>query len=754
MDAPEPERAPIAPFVDIAALIGLAGIAAGSVILGPTELGFDRGKAVTALFSWIPVTLGPGLLVLAVSVLEGAAGVVIGRAVRRQAFERLDEAILQAYVFAVAKDIVLLGLLGGFGLFSRPLLAAIDVAIVVAGAVLFRPILKTSTHSRPRLTPFGVLLLAAWAAPVLLQLASPVVPFIDILPNHVAPAEHLRTFGTLSHLTDTQSPIYGPSRILLGYTALLGAITTITGLPAGQALAGFILPSTILVAVAVRRLAVATSGAAVAPWALLTFAMTTSLARLGDARATVIVLPLVAWVLSVVAEQLTAANGIDKAAKPRASEPRAAEAGASEPGATEPRAEGPAWLRRPVVVGVALGGALLVHPVIGFLAAASVAIIVLVRPSVASLAIPALVTGAIMSLPQATTMLGLALSPMVLVAALAAAVGVGMVLAGEVGASLRTAAVMLGRGAAVAAGLGAVIFAGPLIGAAVAGAAPLISVMELAIVAAAAAIILRARGAASPVLWAALGAGFAVATVTQLVPEKGSGLLGDALRFELPKTLQYWVPVMVAVLAAAGLEALARWDRLMVVVRGVALVAFVGAAALPIRARPIDAFHLGEHRLSETFSIAMRWVQRGFWSGYSDSRRVVDAPRQGLLDAVRAEITAGRIGPDTPLLHVAGSFQQWVATPLGVFDGVTETDVTPDAEVSIHTVGGRLRPVADLPTLLVEGPVGARTYAYVLFEPKPAKLPPGVRDLIVAAGYESIFNNQQGELFRLRAGLR
>ena len=112
-------------------------------------------------------------------------------------------------------------------------------------------------RGRARSPPFGALVVAAWAAPVLLQLASPVVPFIDVLPNHVAPAEHLRTFGTLTHLTDTQSPIYGPSRILLGYTALLGTITTVSGLPAGEALAGFILPSTLLVAVAVHRLATA-----------------------------------------------------------------------------------------------------------------------------------------------------------------------------------------------------------------------------------------------------------------------------------------------------------------------------------------------------------------------------------------------------------------------------------------------------------------------------------------------------------------
>ena len=174
------------------------------------------------------------------------------------------------------------------------------------------------------------------------------------------------------------------------------------------------------------------------------------------------------------------------------------------------------------------------------------------------------------------------------------------------------------------------------------------------------------------------------------------------------------------------------------------MIAFVGTVALPIRTIPIDAFHLGEHRLSETLSIAMRWAQSGFWVGFPDSRYIVDAPRKEILAAVRAEIAAGRIGPDTPILHIAGSFQQWVATPLGVFDGVTETDVTPDAVTSIHTVGGRLHPLDDLAVLLA-----SRTYPYLLFEPDPEKLPSGIRDAIVAAGYMPTFTNNQGELFVL-----
>jgi hypothetical protein len=725
VDASPNERDPRSLIVDIAAFVGLAGIAVGAVLLGPTELGFDGTAARSALLSWIPTTLPIAIVVLAASIADLGAGIVLARAVRGRPFDRLDEALLQGFVASVVKDAAVLGLLAGFGLFNQPVLIGVHAAILAAGALRLRPVL--APHAIPprpgALSPLGALIAVAWAAPITLQLASPVVPFIDILPNHVAPAEHLRAFGTLTHLTDTQSPIYGPSRIFLGYTALLGTITTGTGLPAGAALAGFILPSTLLVAVAIRRLATALGGRGVAPWALLAFAMTTSLARLGDARATVIVLPLVAWSLAVLAERLatTRENGRSPSSRRLGMPP----------------ADG-------VLVGLGLGAAILVHPVIGFLACLTVAIVVLAAPDrTARLAVPALGTAAVVGAPQAATMLGIALPPIALTGAVGLGILVGIGL-DRSSAAVRAAPVTIGRLGVAAGAVMAIVFAGPVVRAAVAGAQPLVSVVEVAFIASVVAVALRAPAGRSLVLWAALAAGFGVAALTQLVPEEGTGLLGQALRFELPKTLHYWVPVFSALLAAGGLTALITAERLSLTVRAVAIAAFLGAAALPLRTASIDALHLGEHRLSETLSIALRWAGTGFWTGFPDSRYVVDAPRREILDAVRGEIAAGRIGPDTPVLHVADSFQQWRATPLGVFAGVTETDVTPDAIESIHTVGGRLHPMGDLAGLLASG-----RYAFVLFEPNPDELPPGIRDQIVAAGYAPVFANGQGELFRL-----
>jgi hypothetical protein len=173
---------------------------------------------------------------------------------------------------------------------------------------------------------------------------------------------------------------------------------------------------------------------------------------------------------------------------------------------------------------------------------------------------------------------------------------------------------------------------------------------------------------------------------------------------------------------------------------------FLVVAALPLRSSPIDDHHFGEHRLAETIAIDFRWAGRGYWANYPDTRHVVDAPRIELLDAVRSEIAAGRIGAATNLLHVAPTFEQWQATPFGVFTGVRETTVSKDGAGNIHTLGGRVRPLDQLDDLLHSG-----MFAYVVLEPGDG-LPPDARDRILAAGYEPIFGNDEGELFTARPG--
>jgi hypothetical protein len=752
--------------LDLVGVVGLVALLAGLAMLRASkDLGFDVGAALDGILSQLAVTLPAAILVLAASALELGAGLVVARAARNRPFDSVAEALIASMVAAVLKDTLLLGTLAAAGAFKQPVLIGVDVVIVL-GAVALPPL-------RPRIRPLtafvgwrdavasigswpmAALVAFVWIGPMVLQLASPVVPFIDVLPNYVGPVEHLRTFGWFSPLTETQSPIIGPSRTVLGYDALLGSIATITNLGGGLAIAGFILPQTVLVAAGVHRLATSLrrGDAPIGPWALLAFALSQSFARLADARGTVVVVPLVCLGLAVAAAALhpqPERGGTDGSASQRGAADDDGDGAAGTARLPDP------WrIGRGAIAGMALGAATVVHPVIGFFAIVTVVVAALIRPrELAPMAFVAGLTASLIAVPQLATMVGASLPTLALGIGLPVAVLIGIAAGVVVGGrpAVRRGIVRLVELGRYVVGLVALVAVGGAIGlsylqadalpgALGSGVTLVLESSGLLLVMLAVGIAAGSRGARSPIVVVGLAVGVGALLLIGLLPGN-LGFLGDALRFEVPKTVHYWLSTIAAVGAAAALSYVWATDRLPWLARVGAVVVFVVVAALPLRPKAIDAYHLGEHRWSETFAIDLHYAASGFWVGFPDSRTIVDRPRQEILDAVRAEIDRGRLAHDTQVLHLASSFQQWVATPLGVFDGVDETFVSLDPEVSHQTVGGRLYGLDRLAAFLA-----SRTYAYVVLE--PAKLPDGTRDAIVAAGYAPIFANGQGEVFAL-----
>ena len=727
--------------LDLVGMLGLTAIGAGLVWLAPGPLGFSRDGVVAGLLGELPVTVPAALAVAVAAALNLVAGWTVIRALGGRGTSHqghlgggidvrrlgLDD-LLGAAVGAVVVDVALLYGLGWIGWFSWPLLAIVTVAVAVAGGLRARrgwraarepagSIARELDELRPGLPSLLVaFVVVAWSGAIVLQLASPVVPFLDVLPNHVATVEHLRTFGSWSVLTTTSSPIYGPSRTFLGYTALLGTVTTLSTQPAALAVSAFILPELLLVAGAVVRFARAIgagAGRSRMPglWALVTFTLTESFARMADDRATVLVLPFALWALALVAERV----------RPPA-----------RPGAGQHESSVP---RDPLVLGAALGAAILVHPVVGALTVATVVVVALVLPERTSgFVLPAALGASILALPQLATMVGVAAPTWIGLVTLPVAAGAAAGLA-RAPALLRLA-VVAGRSVLTVAVMAGVIVAVPLAGGAVTALATMAGTLPVLLGLVVIGMVLAPRRAAHPVVIAGLAVGAAVSALVQLTPD--TSMLLQSIHFELPKTLQYWLPVLLAFAAATSLEAI--WERAWPrPVRAIALGIVLAVAVLPLRATTIDLLYLGEHRVSETLAIDLRYTERGYWTGYPNARTIVNGSRRAILDALRTEIGAGRLHADTPVLHVAANFQQWAATPLGVFDGVTETDVTPNAEVSIHTVGGRLHQFDELEALLAAAP------PYVVLE--PAGLPVETRARILAAGYRSIFVNRQGEIF-------
>jgi hypothetical protein len=139
----------------------------------------------------------------------------------------------------------------------------------------------------------------------------------------------------------------------------------------------------------------------------------------------------------------------------------------------------------------------------------------------------------------------------------------------------------------------------------------------------------------------------------------------------------------------------------------------------------------------------LREAENGYWVGYPDSRLIIDAPRQQVVDELRAEEQAGRLGPSTRVLNIASSFQQWVSVPIGVFTGAMETSISLQPELSIHTVGGRLLGFDQLDQEIASG------YGYVVLEPtglEPDLIAQTQADLS-SAGYRQIWSNSQATIY-------
>jgi hypothetical protein len=724
--------------ISVVLLVGLGILVAGlEVVRVSPQWGFTYGGALDGVLSQLAVT-GPAAVLMAVaSAANVAAGAAVLRWLGAPAFRHLSDMVLAGFAAAVVLDAALLFGLGSLGLFAWPELLTVHVAVAAAYVATRRrkPLFAGPIHFR-RTWPaaWWLLVVVVWAGPLIVQLASPAVPFMDVLPNHVAPVEHVRVFGDFATLTTSPSPIYGPSRLMLGYVALLGQLTTITGLHAVLAEAAFALPLTIVIAVAVRRLAGQLFGGSAAFWVLLTFPLTFTFMRIPDSRGTVVVFPLAAWALAIIAGELRARARTANVA-----------AGTS---------------RRPDIgLAFAIGGAILVHPLIGLVAAtAAVGALVLYPAELGRRLIPALGSGAVIAVPQLLTMMGVGAPSWIGLVSVVAAIffafglayGAGAI-ADRLGDSAREASDYFsdfGRAALVLAAIAGFILISraqlkPPDDPASEAIGDFPRILWLCIGGVALSVLNLGRG------WILLGCGIAAG----LAAWAASSLVGSAnltqlaVHYEVPKSVEYWLPVMLALGAAGAISAVWRLRRLGAA-RHLALIPLLIVVLYPWPEPLATNIQIGEHRGAESVGLALREAEFGYWDignprVYPDPRLIIDDPREQVVDAIRAEESAGRLGPGTKVLHLAGSFQQWASVPIGVFTGALETSISLHPEVSIHTDGGRLYGFERLDKEL------AGDYGYVVLE--PLQLPTDVVDAatakIVAAGYHQIWSNTQATIY-------
>jgi hypothetical protein len=214
-------------LIELACLAGIIALAASLFWLTSTQIGADPLAALAGMASVLPQTLPVTLAVTLALAINIAGGAIVMRLVSGEPFRSLSQAILCGLAGAVLLDVLAMGVLAGLGVFRWPFLV-VFLALPFVLIRRARPLLA-ATPRRPagdgdRPLNGWLLVGLLWLPPLIFALASPVVPFVDVPPNHVAPVEHLRTFGSLASISTTPDAFYGPSRILLGYQALLGVL--------------------------------------------------------------------------------------------------------------------------------------------------------------------------------------------------------------------------------------------------------------------------------------------------------------------------------------------------------------------------------------------------------------------------------------------------------------------------------------------------------------------------------------------------
>jgi hypothetical protein len=242
------------------------------------------------------------------------------------------------------------------------------------------------------------------------------------------------------------------------------------------------------------------------------------------------------------------------------------------------------------------------------------------------------------------------------------------------------------------------------------------------------------------VLGAAVAIGLLAVVGSRLLPPDSP--LVQSLQGEVnPKALWYWGPLFMALVAAGAANRLTsggRWSAIGQAIAGI----FVLVAILPVRLAPavVGLDNYEEHRMAESTSILLRHATQGYWVGYPDSRDLLNDAQEQIVARLDADREAGIVTDQTRILHLAESFRPWVGTPIAVFTGITESTASLDPERSIHTEGGRLLDLSQVPAELDAG------YDYVLVEGAP--LVEEYDAQVAAAGFVPILENERGILFR------
>src|SRR5882724_3214532 len=200
--------------------------------------------------------------------------------------------------------------LGPFGAYRPVVLRAILGAVVLAALAFSRPTARrderTTSHGRPgpskaprsargsRGAWISVGAFALVVGPLLLmQLGSPVSPFMDVLP-YIASAQKIVTFRFYDPFANDAAGLWGASRQVVGCDAPFSFFPLVTGVPAHLAITSLMVPLAALQLLAIYLCGRHVYGGAAGGMAALFLLQTFLWRRTPDARGTALAFSLVA----------------------------------------------------------------------------------------------------------------------------------------------------------------------------------------------------------------------------------------------------------------------------------------------------------------------------------------------------------------------------------------------------------------------------------------------------------------------------
>jgi hypothetical protein len=642
----------------------------------------------------------------------GLAVLAVGGWLRRRAPSlRVSEAAAGAVVLLWSGAYLTLLLLGPLGLYIPLVLRILLVLVVVAATRRPRGTVP-SPSSTPSRAPAGAWLAAGAfalaAGPLLLmQLGSPVSPFMDVLP-YVASVQKIVTFRFYDPFGNDAAGLWAPTRQVAGCDAPFSFLALLVRLPAELAITSLMVPFAALQILAIYLLGRAVAGHLAGGMAALFLLQTFLWRRTADMRGTALAFALVAIGLAFLL-------GGRRDAGPR-------------------RALG----------GLALGLAVTVNPLIGAagMQVASLGAVVawldLGRPLVAPLA--ALAGGSILALPQVAIGLALRVPPPLL--PLVAGAGLGLLAAVARRARdpgpPRRAWPLARPLATVGLPLAALylharreseFFSNDWLG------YPLLVALAVGGLAVLAHRLWRRPGRGAAAALPALALAVAVLDHAVASPLRFEGtLVVRSLAAEVTtKMTGYWWPYWLALATGVWFAMLARRWAL-----GPAVALVLVLVIYPLRhiEQPLD-YDGQQLSLAEAWGFHLATAARGYHSGRGDRRWVLDDEWRAVTDALRAEVEAGRIEYATRVLHVSHSID---AVEVALGSGVSVDLITPRYDPgSIWTVGGRVRGLDAIAEALA-----ARPPYVVLDQFSIARFP------ALAAAYEPLLVRGRLAVYRLR----